>query len=84
MTSAIVDRRSSIVVKRVCYATLAVLALIEIAAPRFLYRGDAHFPFEDWPAFGSIYGFLSCVVIIVVSKLIGKGWLMRSEHYYDR
>ena len=84
MTSAIVNRRSSSVMKRVCYAMLVVLALIEIAAPRFVYRGDAHFPFEDWPAFGSIYGFFSCVMIIVVSKLLGKRWLMRSEHYYDR
>jgi hypothetical protein len=84
VTSSIVNRRSSIVVKRVCYLALVVLVLIEIAAPRFVYRGDAHFRFEDWPAFGSIYGFFSCVAIIVVSKLVGKRWLMRSEQYYDR
>ena len=84
MTSSNGDRRTAIVVKRVCYAVLVVLALIEIVAPRAVYRGDAHFPFEDWPAFGSIYGFFSCVVIIVLSKVLGKRWLMRSEHYYDR
>ena len=26
---------------------------------------------------------ISCVLIIVVSKLLGKLWLMRSEDYYD-
>ena len=69
--------------KRAFYAWLAVLALTEAAAPRFLYREPAHFAFEDWPAFGSIYGFLSCVAIIVVSKLLGKLWLMRPENHYE-
>ena len=39
--------------------------------------------FEDLIAWGSLYGFVSCVAIIVVSKLIGKLWLMRREDYYD-
>ena len=72
-----------IVWKRACYVCLAVLALIEAVAPRSLYRDHAHFPFEDWPAFGSVYGFVSCVAIIVVSKLLGKLWLMRPEKYYE-
>ena len=32
---------------------------------------------------GSIYGLISCVAIIVLSKLIGKLWLMKGEDYYD-
>ena len=51
-----------------------------------MYHDDAHphhFDFEGWPAFGSAYGFVSCVVIILVSKLIGKLWLMRKEDHYD-
>ena len=65
------------------YASLAVLAFTEVVAPRFLYREPAHFAFEDWPAFGSIDGFFSCVAIIVVSKLLGNLWLMRRENYYE-
>ena len=42
-----------------------------------------HFWFEYIPAWGSLYGFVSCVVIIVVSKYLGKVWLMRREDYYD-
>ena len=42
-----------------------------------------HFSFEDFPAWGSLYGLLSCVAIIVVSKLIGKLWLMHREDHYD-
>ena len=69
--------------RRVFYAWLVVLALTEAIAPRFLYHESAHFAFEDWPAFGSIYGFISCVAIILVSKALGKLWLMRPNHYYD-
>jgi len=70
--------------KRWFYAGLAVIALTEVAALRLLHAEPAHFRFEDVPAFGSIYGLVSCVLIIVVSKLLGKLWLMRPENYYDR
>jgi hypothetical protein len=67
--------------KRWSVAALAGLALAEIALG-FFYPDDAHFPFDDIPAWGSLYGLASCVAIIVVSKLIGKLWLMRGEDYY--
>ena len=66
--------------KRAFYASLAVLALAEAIGPRLLYHEPGHFAFEDWPAFGSIYGFISCVAIILVSKFLGKHWLMRPEN----
>lgn len=66
------------------YVVLAVLAAVEIAAPRLLPTDHAHFWFEDVPAFGSLYGLVACVAIIIVSKLLGKVWLSRPEHYYDR
>lgn len=70
-------------VKLWLYAGLAVLALGEIAIPHLFHADHAHFWFEDLPAWGSIYGLISCVVIIVGSKLLGKLWLMRRENYYD-
>jgi hypothetical protein len=69
--------------KRWFYACLAALALAEVVAPRLVYADHAHFWFEDLPAWGALYGLVSCVVIIVVSKLLGKMWLMRPEKYYD-
>ena len=69
---------------RAFYAWLVVLAVVEAIAPRVLYHEPAHFSFEDWPAFGSLYGFVACVAIIIVSKLLGKLWLMRPEKYYER
>ena len=69
-------------IKRWFYVGLVVLALMEIGLP-YVFHEEHHFPFESWPAFGSVYGLVSCVLIIVVSKLVGKVWLMRREDYYD-
>ena len=65
------------------YLGLAVLALTEFAAPRLFDGEPADFWFEDLPAWESLYGLISCVVIITGSKLLGKLWLMRRENYYD-
>ncbi len=70
--------------KRFLYGGLAALALSEIAVPRLFGAGHAHFWFEDLPDWGSLYGFVSCVAIIVASKVLGKLWLTRPEHYYER
>ena len=69
--------------KRLSYVTLGVVAVAEVLLPIVFGGGHPHFSFESWPAWGSVYGLLSCVAIIVVSKLLGKVWLMRREDYYD-
>ena len=69
-------------IKRWFYIGLAVVALAEIVV-LLVFPEEHHFSFESWPAFGSIYGLVSCVAIIVVSKFLGKVWLMRREDYYD-
>ena len=65
-------------------AALAVVALAEIVLPR-VFPGDhePHYWFERIPGWGSLYGLVSCVAIIVVSKFLGKVWLMRREDHYD-
>ena len=70
-------------IKRCFYGVLAVVALAEIGLPLIFHDEHAHFSFESFPAWGSLYGLVSCMVIIVGSKLIGKVWLMRREDYYD-
>jgi len=69
--------------KRGFYASLAALAVAELASTRLLETGEAHFWFEDLPAWGSLFGLAACVAIIVVSKILGKLWLTRPENYYD-
>jgi hypothetical protein len=72
-----------VAVRRWLYGGLAVIAIVETAGPGLLYHEPAHFWFEDLPAWGSLYGFVACVLIIEASKLVGKLFLMRRENYYD-
>jgi len=69
--------------KRVFYLLLVLIVLAEVLLPMIFHGGHHYFDFEGWPAFGSLYGLLSCVLIIVVSKFIGKLMLMRKEDHYD-
>jgi hypothetical protein len=43
---------------------------------------------ETLPAFYGVYGFLACVALVYVSKLMrdlnGKKLLMREENYWDK
>ncbi len=65
------------------YMGLAAAALAEIIVPIVFQADHPHFSFERFPAWGSLYGLVSCLAIVVVSKLIGKVWLTRREDYYD-
>ncbi len=69
-------------IKRWSCVGLVLIVLAEIVV-LLIEGGHGHFSFEDWPAWGSVYGFVSCVAIIIVSKFIGKKWLMRREDHYD-
>ena len=69
-------------IKRWFYIGLAAIAAAEIVLPLVFHGDEHHFSFEGFTAWGSLYGFVSCVAIILVSKLIGKLWLMRREDYY--
>ena len=69
-------------IKRWFYVGLVAVAVAEIVV-LLVFPEENHFSFESWPAFGSIYGLVSCIAIILVSKFLGKIWLMRREDYYD-
>jgi len=72
--------RMGLVVK-ICIAILALVALWDA----FLVdKEEAEFWFEKLPAFWSLFGFLSCVVIILFSKWFGHRGIMTREDYYDR
>ena len=42
-----------------------------------------HFWWQKIPVFDAVFGFLGCVIIVVVSKWLGHRWLMKREDYYD-
>ena len=65
-------------VLKIFFEALDMPALAEM-----FHAHPPHFLFEWIPAWGSLYGLASCVAIIVVSKFLGKVWLVRREDYYD-
>jgi len=68
----------------VCYLLKRVCEALNLPALAETFDvHPPHFWFEWIPAWGSLYGLASCVAIIVVSKFLGKAWLMRREDYYD-
>jgi drug/metabolite transporter (DMT)-like permease len=64
----------------VCIGVLALLALLDIL---FVSNEEAHTAIEHVPAFWSIFGFVGCVLIIVLSKWFGHLGIMTREDYYE-
>lgn len=78
------NQEKKTLLKKLFYIILLVLAALEILFMSFLDFGHFYFSFEKIPAFGCILGFVSCILIIIISKVLGKVWLMKPEDYYDR
>ncbi|WSH65052.1 hypothetical protein U8Q05_00430 [Rhizobium ruizarguesonis] len=71
------------------YATrrrrLFYLVLVLIVVADFLvFREHAEYLWDSVPGWSAVYGFVSCVLLIFVSKFLGHRFgLMRREDYYD-
>ncbi len=72
------DKRN---VNKVCYALYTVCAGFALA-DLFPYKQHLHFDFEYWPGFSSIYGYVSCVALVLAATQLRKV-LKRDEDYYD-
>jgi len=68
-------------IRKLWFGGCGVLALTVLAQLVFYIK--AHFPFEGWFAFNAIFGFLSCVAMVLFAKVLG-GVLKRKDTYYDR
>jgi len=66
-------------VKKIAYGILVLLVIVDFIIPRH----EIHFFGDKIPGFWSLFGFSACVVIIIVSKWLGKNGLMKDEDYYD-
>ena len=68
-------------VRRVLWALVAI-CIVTIGADFVYHRHIVH-PWEGVWGFYAIYGFVACVVLVLVAKELRK-LLMRAENYYDR
>ncbi|OQX65734.1 MAG: hypothetical protein B5M55_03185 [Desulfococcus sp. 4484_242] len=60
------------------YVSLFILLIIE-----FFISKHPHYPWEAWPEFYAVYGFVACVVLVVAAKYILRPLVKRREDYYD-
>ncbi|MBZ9793896.1 hypothetical protein K9B32_28020 [Rhizobium sp. 3T7] len=66
--------------RRLFYLVLVLIVITDFLVP----REHAVYLWDRLPGWSAFYGFLSCVLLIFVSKFLGhQGGLMRREDYYD-
>lgn len=61
---------------------LSVCAL-SVAADFFVHKHHVHFSLEEGVGFYAVYGFVSFVLLVAVSKFILRPLVSRPEDYYD-
>lgn len=61
---------------------LAGLVVLD-ALPFVVDKEHAHTRAEQMPGFWAVFGFVGCVVLIIVSKWFGHAGIMQREDYYD-
>ena len=66
-------------IKRTAYAALILIFVIDF----FIPRHKLHFFGDEIPGFWSIFGFVACILIILISKWIGRLGIMQDENYYN-
>ena len=65
--------------KRTSYAVLILIILIDY----FIPRHEIHFFGDRIPGFWSLFGFVACILIILISKWIGHLGIVQDENYYN-
>ena len=73
----IFDKPRNVRILLVCfYISLGILLIAD-----FFIHKHAEFPWEAYPDFFAAYGFISCVLLIYIAKLLRR-LVKRGEDYY--
>jgi len=76
-------------VNKVYYAVVALCALsivpelVGLIAPKLGLHKHVHYDWEGGFGFHGWYGFVGCVLLVLVAKYVFRTLLMRKEEYYD-
>ena len=65
--------------KKIAYAALILIIVIDFIIPRH----EVHFFGDGIPGFWSLFGFVACILIILISKWIGHLGIVQDENYYN-
>jgi len=65
---------------RLLWRVFAVVLAVSVAA-QLLFKVKGYFGVDGWLGFGAVFGFLSCVAMVLFAKALG--WILkRDEDYY--
>ena len=67
-------------IRKLWFGFSALLALVVLAQTVIYIKG--YFGVDAWFGFGAVYGFVSCLLMVLVAKLLGVA-LKRPQDYYD-
>ena len=65
---------------RLLWRVFAVVLAVSVGV-QLLFSVKGYFKVDGWLGFGAIFGFLSCLAMVLVAKLLGV-FLKRPENYY--
>ena len=65
--------------KKISYTMLILIIVVDF----FIPRHEIHFIGDGIPGFWSLFGFVACILIILISKWIGNLGIMQDENYYN-
>lgn len=66
-------------IRLLCIVSAVILAITVLL--QLVVKVKGYFVIDQWFAFGATFGFLSCVLMVLVAKLLGFV-LKRDETYY--
>lgn len=62
--------------------TCFIVVLALLVALQLVIKVKGYFGIDGWIGFGAVFGFLSCVGMVLVAKGLGR-FLKRKENFYD-
>jgi hypothetical protein len=69
--------------KTVIGVSIGLLVVLVLLDYFLVDKEHAHTQPEHWFGFWSVFGFIGCVLIIILSKWYGHAGIMTREDYYD-
>lgn len=79
--SHIFDKPANVKYTIIAFFSACILLLVlDFVLPK---HDHAHFSFENKPAFFAIFGFVSCIILVVIAKYVLREMVKRKEGYYD-
>lgn len=66
---------------RILWVVFCIVLALTLLAQAFVFM-KSYFGMDGWPGFAAVFGFLSCLALVLFAKLLGL-LLKRRDDYYD-